>query len=609
MSREALHHERARRAVRFLWVLAFVLVFAPLWVNDRPYVIRGRSHGTLQSRLDVLADALERSERSAWEHGAQQLADVLEPDSEPHATLVECLAVEPSVQRETLRQWLDMHRPERRASRRLDALVGQLDVLRLAVDPLLHLSPREEDWKQLDDSLSKLLELRRDDEVPHGSLLAAMERASSFVRAVLGTPDARRRALLETRGSELQPLISQLDLWFSATRDERRAMLRTLDVRASSWPVRVETRWPLFASLGALEVGCMVAFLVDLLLACRRRLLAKRLAYAVGLGFVASGLHGFLAGDGRPHGPRPDMLEGRFEVQFAIHALVPWSFDASHGDRPNQPPSWWRRGREERAPEEMARDPAGTRSSFARHWLGTDELGRDLLARLVWGGRYSLGIACLAALLTTGLGILCALGSRLSRWIDYAVRTAIEIVMCFPTILVVLASVMIVRAHLGESPTPLELVFGIALVLAAFRWTQLTRLLSFEFARIDAMPFVEGARALGARPARIVLRNVLPHASTPILVFLAFEVVVATILESSLAFLGFGLPEPLPSWGHLVRGASADPSNWWSVLFPTLAIVSTLVALNAVSDALQHHFDPVRRSRANTGRWLERRVS
>ncbi len=218
---------------------------------------------------------------------------------------------------------------------------------------------------------------------------------------------------------------------------------------------------------------------------------------------------------------------------------------------------------------------------LARHWLGTDSLGRDLLARLVWGTRTSLGTALLATtcliLIGTALGACAAwFGGKL----DWAVSRLIEVLLGVPAVFLVV---------LFASLCPRDVVppwIAIVLVLAASGWTGVARLVRGELLLLRREPYVESAALLGASPLRTLFVHALPGALAPVLVSAGFAVSGAILLESAASFLGFGIAEPVPSWGALIR-SSADLDHWWLVLFPGLAICLTVICTNALSESLR----------------------
>ena len=231
----------------------------------------------------------------------------------------------------------------------------------------------------------------------------------------------------------------------------------------------------------------------------------------------------------------------------------------------------------------------------ALHWLGTDSLGRDLAARVLHGARVSLGVGLLAAAFGLVVGLpLGALAGYRGGWPDAVVSRMIEALLCFPTLLLVLAL-------LAQSPSwlrGLPDVLRIAGVLGITGWIPSARYLRGEFLRLTRSEMVQAARASGAGHLRLALRHILPSALGPVLVTAAFSVGAAIMLEAALSFLGLGVRPPVPSWGGLLADAREHVARaWWLALFPGLAIASSVLACNLVGEGLRDYLDPVARER------------
>lgn len=219
----------------------------------------------------------------------------------------------------------------------------------------------------------------------------------------------------------------------------------------------------------------------------------------------------------------------------------------------------------------------------AGHPLGTDPVGRDVLARLLYGARTSLLVGLVAAGTATLIGL--AIGA-IAGWyrgrVDAFLSWVIQVVACFPVIVLVITVCAFVRPSLVL----------IMLLIGLTSWTETARLVRGEVLRLRELAFVESARALGAPESRILVRHVLPHAMAPVIVQAALGVAGAVLLESALAFLGLG-PADAPSWGRLLQeGRDALPDGGHLVLFPGLLVFLTVCAWNLVGEALRDASDP-----------------
>jgi peptide/nickel transport system permease protein len=220
----------------------------------------------------------------------------------------------------------------------------------------------------------------------------------------------------------------------------------------------------------------------------------------------------------------------------------------------------------------------------AQHRFGTDDLGRDVLARMIHGARVSLTVGLLATMMALVVG--CFLGAMAGYYggaADWLVSRLIEVVLCFPLLFLALAIV----AFFGAS------IWTIMIALGLTTWTSEARYVRGEFLRIREMEFAYAARASGARDSRIILRHLLPNALAPVLVSASFGVAYAILTESALSFLGLGVPLPTATWGSiLASGRQFIESAWWLALFPGVAIFLTVAAFNIIGDRFRDALDP-----------------
>ena len=218
------------------------------------------------------------------------------------------------------------------------------------------------------------------------------------------------------------------------------------------------------------------------------------------------------------------------------------------------------------------------------HLLGTDDRGRDVLARMIHGSKVSLSVGFVAVSIYTFIGILMgALAGYYGGWIDVAISRAIEVMMCFPTFFLILA----VLAFLRPS------IYNIMVIIGLTGWPGVARLVRGEFLKQRKMDYVAAASAVGASDARIIFYHILPNSLAPVLVSATFGIAGAILLESSLSYLGFGVPPPTPSWGEILsQSKHYIDFAWWLTIFPGAAIFLTVTAYNLVGEGLRDAVDP-----------------
>lgn len=377
-------------------------------------------------------------------------------------------------------------------------------------------------------------------------------------------------------------------------------------------PLRLALRpmrsFPLVAGLTPLEVALLVLWVLVLAPPFRRRLgraralaCAALLSLSVGLAWAAW----IGAGRAFPTGQfKEQMTKGEIEAVSAWFAPVPYGFAEQHPEEALRPPTWLAAaeldptGAYVRGPRAPVPDPVTgfvprTRpvevragepalNAPARHWLGTDATGRDVLARVVHGARASLAVGSLATALLMVIGVAVgAVAGTCGGRVDALLSRLIEVVSSFPLLFLVLVAVAFVGPSLAT----------ICLVLGGVGWTGVARLARTEFLRQRELDYVAAARVLGFSPLRIALVHVLPNALAPLVVAATFSVAGVILVEAALSFLGYGVRVPVPSWGSLAS-ETRELSAWWLLVFPGAFLFATVLCLQLAGDALREALDP-----------------
>lgn len=248
---------------------------------------------------------------------------------------------------------------------------------------------------------------------------------------------------------------------------------------------------------------------------------------------------------------------------FVVSLLAPWiaPFDPTAIDLKNilQPPS-------------------------SKHWFGTDQLGRDVMSRMIWGSQISLKVGFVSTGIAILIGaILGSVAGYYGRWVDAVIMRFVDIMLCFPTFFLILA----VIAFLEPS------IWNIMIIIGVTGWMGITRLVRADFISLKERDFVQAARVIGASDARIIFIHVLPNCMASVLVAATLGVAGAILTESALSFLGIGVQPPTPSWGNmLIAGKQTLGTAWWLSVFPGLAILVTVLGYNLLGEGIRDALDP-----------------
>jgi len=254
-----------------------------------------------------------------------------------------------------------------------------------------------------------------------------------------------------------------------------------------------------------------------------------------------------------------EIVDGLEEPEFALMAPVRWSpYQVDLGHFLEAPSS--------------------------RHLMGTDDVGRSLMARVIRGTVIALSVGFVAVGIYVWIGVvLGSLAGYYGGWVDIIISRLIEVMMSIPTFFIILA----VIAFLEPS------IYNVMAAIGLVGWTGTARLVRGEFLKLRKVEFVEAERAIGGRDPRIIFRHILPNALTPVLVVATFGVADAILIESSLSFLGFGVQPPTPSWGEILsKSRYYYEFAWWITIFPGIAIFLTVTLLNLVGEGLRDAIDP-----------------
>lgn len=450
--------------------------------------------------------------------------------------------------------------------------------LRGAIGQLIEVRSREQPVQSKIDDLAKAARLQ----IELMSSALPPEKAAQL-------RDLGRRVDLSILTADLKNATSEL-------KTQQRELRSEFDGRDVTLVTR--SHWPVFASLIWSDIAFLVANLMVLAWPIWSRVLRRwggragdganswwYAAILVGLP-LACGLVWWLVVPQRVDRtnyksgvPAEEDAEKKAPAVFQSVMWPPVAFGLDENDLAGktQAPAWYKQAK-------AAADRKPLSAWSGPHWLGTDELGRDILCRMIWGGRVSLSVGIVAVAIYVLIGIVIgSLAGYFRGGCDLVVSRIIEVVICFPAFFLILTIVAMVGPGL----------FNIMVVIGLTGWTGIARLVRGEFLRLVDQEFVLAGRALGYSPLRLIFRHVLPNALAPVLVSATFGVAGAILTESALSFLGLGITVPTPSWGGILAdGRQALLRAPWLIHFPGLAIFVTITSYNLVGEALRDAADP-----------------
>jgi peptide/nickel transport system permease protein len=245
-------------------------------------------------------------------------------------------------------------------------------------------------------------------------------------------------------------------------------------------------------------------------------------------------------------------------------------------------------------------------SPSLRHFFGTDDLGRDVLSRMIYGSKISLAVGFVAIGIATFIGIIIgAFSGYYGGWIDRVMMRFIDIMLSIPTFFLILAVIAFIDPNLWYEILPSRLswmlekviidpnILNIMIIIGLTSWMGVARLVRAEFLSLKEREFVLAAKALGANDLRIIFRHIMVNSMSPVFVSAVLGVASAILVESSLSFLGLGVQPPTPSWGNILALGKANIEiAWWLSVFPGIAILITVLSYNLVGEGLQDALDP-----------------
>jgi peptide/nickel transport system permease protein len=416
-----------------------------------------------------------------------------------------------------------------------------------------------------------------------------------------------RQAVAAEQAESITALEQRFDFAAAANDTTELGLLQSEVAALTARKMQFATRWryPVFAALSGLDIGSMAAALLFLTAplwrwglrmwlgqfhpAINRCTTIALVGIPLTLGFVwwltvpqQNDLTQYKRGQ-LTSAEAADLARAPVVYDAVLWPFIPYGLDENDLDAKKVPPPWWHN--QDRARHFDDAEPAHNGlATHPAHWLGTDNLGRDLACRMIWGGRVSLAVGVVAVAIYVAIGVIVgAVAGYFRGWVDMVISRLIEVMICFPSFFLILAIV----AFVGPSMWVIMVVIGIT------SWTGVARLVRAEFLRLSGQEFVLAGRVLGYSPLRLIFRHVLPNAMAPVLVAATFGIAGAILTESALSFLGLGITIPKPSWGGILSdGRDAIFSAGWIIFLPGLAIFVTITCYNLVGEAFRDAADP-----------------
>jgi peptide/nickel transport system permease protein len=220
------------------------------------------------------------------------------------------------------------------------------------------------------------------------------------------------------------------------------------------------------------------------------------------------------------------------------------------------------------------------------HILGTDELGRDVFTRLIYGGQISLSVGVVATTIQLAIGIILgSIAGYFGGAVDTIIMRLVDIIMCFPFFVIAIS----MAAILGPS------IWNVMIIIGVLQWTNLARIVRAEILSLKRREFIEAARALGLDGKDIIIKHLLPNIFAPIIVYATLGIAGGILSEAGLSFLGMGVKQPQPSWGNMLSAAQKMTilqSEWWLWIPPGLMVFLTVLSINFLGDGIRDALDP-----------------